>query len=206
MGVRAGKNWRGPHSRLIPRLPFLPAEFHGARGRAPSKRHDLPGSCHPTAGGTSLRHVRGGVACLQRPGRRCRPRQRDIDIVELHRTYPLSAIVWAACGKDPGFNPLSLLTMMRRFARIDPLRLGEIQARNLNPRALKEAWTQMAIDAAEEITRLADTRPDTPIGVAFVDSAGRPGWLGDNPSLCVRYPSFRGCVPRLNGLDEPEIP
>ena len=50
-----------------------------------------------------------------------RTETRDyVDIVELHKTYPLPAICWAACGKDPGFTPLSLLKMMKRFARIDP--------------------------------------------------------------------------------------
>ena len=45
-------------------------------------------------------------------------------------------IVWAAL-QNPGFNPLSLLALMRRFAKIDPLKLHEIQARNLDPQALK---------------------------------------------------------------------
>jgi len=31
----------------------------------------------------------------------------DVDIVELDAIYPLSAICWAACGKDPGFSPLA---------------------------------------------------------------------------------------------------
>jgi hypothetical protein len=54
-----------------------------------------------------------------------RTETRDyVDIVEVTRTYPLAAICWAACGKDPGFTPLSLLKMMRRFARIDPIEAG----------------------------------------------------------------------------------
>lgn len=63
-----------------------------------------------------------------------RSETRDyVDIVELHRTFPLPAIIWAACGKDPGFSPLSLLKMMRRFARIWPEKLYEIMARKLDP-------------------------------------------------------------------------
>ena len=131
-----------------------------------------------------------------------------VDIVELHRLFPLSAIVWAACGKDPGFSPLSLLKMMRRFAKIDPVKLSEIQARNLDPGALKHAWIEMSDEADAKITHLADTLPDTPIGVAFVDVAGRPGrpgWPGDTPGLTIHYPRIRGCLPRVDGL-EPEIP
>ena len=53
-----------------------------------------------------------------------RTETRDyVDIVEFNRPFPLAAICWAACGKDPGFTPLSLLTMMRRFARVDPAEL-----------------------------------------------------------------------------------
>ena len=135
-----------------------------------------------------------------------RSETRDyVDIVELHRIYPLAAVVWAACGKDPGFSPLSLLGLMRRFAKIDPLKLHEIQARNLDPQALKRAWIEMSDEADAKITHLADTLPDTPIGVAFVDAAGHPGWPGDTPALTIHHPRIRGCLPRVDGL-EPEIP
>lgn len=123
-----------------------------------------------------------------------RTETRDyVDIVELQRTYPLAAICWAACGKDPGFTPLSLLKRMRRFARIEPGRLEEIQARALDPVALKAAWIQMSDEAEAQMTRVADERPDLPIGVAFVDGSGSPGWIGDDPSLRLHAPTPRGC-------------
>lgn len=131
-----------------------------------------------------------------------RTETRDyVDIVELHKTYPLSAICWAACGKDPGFSPLSLLKMMKRFARIDPYKLEEIQARALNPVALKMAWIEMSDEADAKLTRLADERPDLPIGVAFVDGVGRPGWIGDDPSLRPHAPSIRGCWPVVHSSE-----
>src|SRR2546427_276460 len=77
-----------------------------------------------------------------------RTETRDyVDIVELHRAFPLAAICWAACGKDPGFTPLSLLKMMRRFARVSPTELDKIKARALDPRLLKVAWIEMSDDA-----------------------------------------------------------
>jgi hypothetical protein len=131
-----------------------------------------------------------------------RTETRDyVDIVELHKTYPLPAICWAACGKDPGFSPLSLLKMMRRFARIDPAKLEEIQARALDPVALKMAWIEMSDDAEAKMIRLADERPDLPIGIAFVDAAGKPGWIGDEPSLRPHAPSVRGCWPTVHGVE-----
>lgn len=127
-----------------------------------------------------------------------RTETRDyVDMVELARRYPLEAIVWAACGKDPGFNPLSLLKMMIRFARIDPAQLEEIQARHLDPFALKEEWVAAADRAREEITLLADEQLDLPIGVAFVDDQGTPGWIRQDPSLRIHPPTLRGCWPVL---------
>jgi Nucleotidyl transferase AbiEii toxin, Type IV TA system len=130
-----------------------------------------------------------------------RSETRDyVDIVELNSVFPLAAIVWAACGKDPGFSPLSLLRMMKRFARVDPAKLDTIKARALDPVVLKTAWIEMSDRADAEMTRLADTQPDMPIGVAFVDSKGRPGWIGDDATLSIHEPSIRGCLPRISGL------
>ncbi len=130
-----------------------------------------------------------------------RTETRDyVDIVELGRRYPLEAILWAACGKDPGFNPLSLLKMVIRFAKIDPVTLEEIQARNLDPFALKEEWIAMHDKAREEMTSLANEQLDLPIGVAFVDENGEPGWLRSNPALRVHLPSLRGCFPSFSPL------
>jgi hypothetical protein len=131
-----------------------------------------------------------------------RTETRDyVDIVGLHATYPLAAICWAACGKDPGFSPLSLLKMMRRFARIDPAKLEEIQARSLDPHALKAAWIEMSDDAEAKMIRVADEQPDLPIGVAFVDAQGKPGWIGDSPTLRIHSPSVRGCWPTVHGIE-----
>ena len=124
-----------------------------------------------------------------------------VDIVEFHRTFPLAAICWAACAKDPGFTPLSLLRMMRRFARVDPIELDKIAARTLDPVALKAAWIAMSDEAEAKITALANERPEIPIGVAFVDDHGRPAWIGDDPALHVHRPSVRGCWPVIKRLD-----
>ncbi len=127
-----------------------------------------------------------------------RTETRDyVDILELHKRFPLAAICWAACGKDPGFTPLSLLKMMRRFARVDPAKLEEIQARALDPVALKNTWIAISDEAEAKMTQLADEQPDVPIGVAFVDGQGRPGWLGDDATLRLHAPSLRGCWPRV---------
>ncbi len=133
-----------------------------------------------------------------------RTETRDyVDIVELQRRFPLAAIIWAAVGKDPGFNPLSLLKMMLRFARINPLELDKIKAQQLDPITLKEEWIAAADKAQAEINALADDHPDLQIGTAFVNDQGVPGWPGSHPELQVHHPSLRGCWPVLSaGKDE----
>jgi hypothetical protein len=125
-----------------------------------------------------------------------------IDILELSRIYPLEAIVWAACGKDEGFSPLLLLSMMRRFAKIEPGTVDKIKARHLDPIEMKKEWIEISCHAEEEITRLADSQIDMPIGVAFVNDKGEPGWIGENPELRIHYGSLRGCWPSVSTVDE----
>ena len=72
---------------------------------------------------------------------------------------------------------------MRRFALISRATLQEIQAHQLDPIELKKAWIEMSDRAEAEITRIADTMPEMPIGVAFVDPAGKPGWIGHDTTL-----------------------
>jgi hypothetical protein len=128
-----------------------------------------------------------------------RTETRDyVDIVELHGIFSLPAICWAACGKDPGFSPLSLLKMMRRFARVDPMELDKIKARHLDPRALKEAWIEMSDYAEAEMERVANEQPDLPIGIGFVDAAGHPRWLDHPGPLSHHHPCLRGCLPHLH--------
>jgi len=90
--------------------------------------------------------------------------------------------------------------MMKRFAKIDPAELNKIKARAIDPVGLKMVWMEMSDEAEVNMTRIATERPDLPIGVAFVDSAGKPGWIGDDPTLCPHAPSIRGCWPNVHGL------
>lgn len=52
---------------------------------------------------------------LEEHGFRVRP---VIDVIESHdRIQPLGFLAWAACGKDPGFNPASILEHAARSGR-----------------------------------------------------------------------------------------
>jgi hypothetical protein len=127
-----------------------------------------------------------------------RTETRDyVDIVELDAHFPLEAICWAACGKDPGFSPLFLLKMMRRFAKIDPVTLDEIKARELDPIDLKRKWIDMSDRAEAAMERVANQQPDLPIGIAFLDQNNTPRWFEHSPDLMQHPPTVRGCLPQL---------
>lgn len=137
-----------------------------------------------------------------------RAETRDlVDIVEWSRRFSLAAIVWAACGKDPGYNPIMLLGWMRRFAKIRPEQLREIAARHIDPVELKSEWLEMAVVADETLTALADAQPDVPIGVIFTRDDGLPVWPDDptkplaEQGLQIHHPTLGGCWPRVSGLE-----
>ena len=56
-------------------------------------------------------------------------------------------------------------------------------------------WIEMCDKAESEMIHLADSQPDMPIGVAFVDDKGEPGWIGRDPTLQIHRLSLRGSWP-----------
>lgn len=85
-----------------------------------------------------------------------------------------------------------------KVCKIDPIEMDKIQARQLDPIAMKEEWIAISDEAEEAMVRQADEVPDTPIGVAFVDREGDPGWIGNDPSLRPHHPCIRGCWPTVH--------
>jgi hypothetical protein len=132
-----------------------------------------------------------------------RSKIRDyIDIVYLHHnTLSLGALCWAACGKDPGFSPFSLLEMAKRHVSYRPEEL--VEERLVRPVALaelKEVWLR----AAEEAEGLFARLPAEEIGCLYLDPAGKP--VTPNPdgpefrTLTRHFGSVRGAWPTLTDL------
>ena len=95
-----------------------------------------------------------------------------IDILYLHETYlSLGAICWAACGKDEGFTPWSLLDFAKRHMKFRAEDLaGEHLAAQLNLADLKDAWLQAVVQAEELFARL----PIAEIGCLYLTPALLP--------------------------------
>ena len=70
-----------------------------------------------------------------------------VDVINSHaKLQPLGYLMWAACGKDPGFSPGSLLAHARRTAPL--LRLGNrAVAVRRRPAGRRRAGRQLARNA-----------------------------------------------------------
>lgn len=99
-----------------------------------------------------------------------RDEARDVvDTLEFHRTLlGLGPLCWAACGKDPGYNPLSLLELLRRRGRIRPedlARLALVQPIELS--AMKLEW----LEALDSVEPFVESRPPEEIGCLYYSAA-----------------------------------
>lgn len=101
-----------------------------------------------------------------------REEARDVlDILHFHRNLLiLGALCWAACGKDPGFTPLSLLELLKRRGRVrreDLARLDLIEEPDLP--SLKKDWLA-ALASVEPFSR---SRPHSEIGCLYYSPSRR---------------------------------
>lgn len=99
-----------------------------------------------------------------------RDEPRDVlDTLQFHRDLlPLGALCWAACGKDPGFSPLSLLELLRRRGRVRREDLERLDlAVKIDLQALKREW----LEALDSVEPFAASRPTDEIGCLYFSSS-----------------------------------
>jgi len=128
-----------------------------------------------------------------------RDEARDyLDIMEAHRTIlPLGALCWAAAGKDPGFTPLSLLTLLKRRGKYRPedfARLMLTEPPDLVK--LKGQWLK-ALDDAEEFVR---ARPPEEVGCLYYSpslSAFVADPRGEDEGVLPHFGRPGGVLPRF---------
>ena len=126
---------------------------------------------------------------------------RDLlDILYLHDTYlSLGAVCWAACGKDEGFTPLSLLDHAKRNTKFQAANLvsGHL-AHPVTLPDLKERWLEAASAAEGLFARLAARE----VGCLYLDKAGSPVTPDPGsaafPTLVRHFGSQRGAWPKLS--------
>ncbi len=126
-----------------------------------------------------------------------RDEARDVlDTLHCHRfVLPLGALCWAACGKDPGFTPLSLLELLRRRGRIRGEDLARLDlAAPIDLSALKREW----LAALGSVEPFVASRPPEEIGCLYY-SGSRQAFV-DPREAADALPHFGrpgGVLPRI---------
>jgi hypothetical protein len=127
-----------------------------------------------------------------------RDEPRDvIDVLHLDRhVLALGALCWAACGKDPGFTPLSLLELLKRRGRIRPEELARLDlAEPIDVHAIKSAW----LEALDSVEPFVASRPPDEIGCLYY-SPSRQAFV-DPREVADAQPHFGrpgGVLPRVS--------
>lgn len=122
-----------------------------------------------------------------------------LDILTIDRTYlGLGAVVWAACGKDPGFTPALLLDQANRHSRFQESDLkAESLAHPVDLKALKQQW----IEARDRALALFDELPETDLGCLYLDGDKPVTPQPDAPEFRLlrrHFGSVRGAWPTIS--------
>jgi len=126
-----------------------------------------------------------------------RDEPRDVlDALHLHRRILLlGALCWAACGKDPGFTPLSLLELLRRRGRVREEDLARLDlAGPVDLHTMKLEW----LEALDSVGPFVTSRPPEEIGCLYY-SATRKEFV-DPREVTDAVPHFGrpgGVLPRV---------
>jgi PAS domain-containing protein len=93
-----------------------------------------------------------------------------VDVLYLDETYlSLGAMIWAACGKDPGYTPDFLLDQAARHTSYAQQELDLLLLKKpMNMPAMKQQWLQ----ALERARDLIASLPREEIGCLYLDADG----------------------------------
>jgi Nucleotidyl transferase AbiEii toxin, Type IV TA system len=136
-----------------------------------------------------------------------RDEPRDfIDILFVHeRVLALSALTWAAVGKDPGFTPLSLIELLKRRGRPRPEEMARLNlAVRYDPVKSKELWR----NALEDAEAFARSRPAGEVGCLYYSSNLGTFVVPDpdadlaSQGLVVHFGAPFGVLPQAVDLDD----
>jgi len=101
-----------------------------------------------------------------------RDEPRDVlDTLHFHRTLlSLGGLCWAACGKDPGFTPLSLLEQLKRRGLVHEEDLKRLDlAAPVDLHSLKAEW----LEALDTVEAFVESRPSEEIGCLYYSASQR---------------------------------
>jgi hypothetical protein len=94
-----------------------------------------------------------------------------IDVISCHdRIQNIGYLFWSACGKDPGFNPASLLAEARRGSRYSAAEVRQLSFEGAPPDAheLGKRWH----DIVQEAEQIIGLLPADHVGTCVLDKNG----------------------------------
>jgi hypothetical protein len=94
-----------------------------------------------------------------------------LDVIQCHdKIQRLGYLAWAACGKDPGFSPATILEQAGRTARYSNLEVAALSFSGSPPdaSALARTWHDMLAEGRDLIAALPPSLP----GTCVLDSSG----------------------------------
>lgn len=129
-----------------------------------------------------------------------RDEPRDfLDVLYTHNNVlSLGAQIWAACGKDPGFNPLSLLELLKRRGKYhhDDFKMLKLNVK-VDLRELKSTWLKAVADSEEFI----DKAPPSLVGCLFYSSVEKkfvqPTFSEPNNEIIPHFGQHKGIMPLM---------
>ena len=131
-----------------------------------------------------------------------RDEPRDfVDVLFVHRrVLPLSALVWAAAGKDPGLTPLSLLELLKRHGRYRPEDFERLHlAQPFDLKEAKQGW----LAALAAATSFARERPPEESGCLYYSRregsfvAPRPDRSLAEQEILMHFGAPGGVLPQI---------
>jgi len=126
-----------------------------------------------------------------------------VDVLQCDLTLqPVGYLAWAACGKDPGFSPASILEHAARTGRFTPEELAELAfaGERPDPSDLARRWH----DALDEARKVVEILPAQEAGacVLLSDELCRLAPAGlvaalERGAIRFRTGSIRGALPTI---------
>ncbi len=129
-----------------------------------------------------------------------RDEPRDfLDVIYSHqKILPFPSQLWAACGKDPGFNPVSLLELIKRRGKYQQ---DAFEKLNLNVKVdlqeLKTTWLNILAEAESFIKKA----PSGHLGCLFYSKTQRkfilPDFEDSTQEFTPHFGKLYGVLPRV---------
>lgn len=128
-----------------------------------------------------------------------------VDVIRCHeRIQPLGYLAWAACAKDPGFSPASILEHAARSSRYSAPEVAELAFDGEKPDAgqLASAWRVMLAEAREIVAALPGAEAGrcvlTADATLFTGGPGRIAEALARSELRFHPGRIRGALPQLS--------